>query len=474
MFRHALVRDAVYAMLTREDRELGHGLAAGWLESVGERDAVLLAEHLVHGGAAARAAVFFRRAAEEALEGNDLDAALAHAARAEELGATDEELGRIRLVETEVRRWRGNNDGATAAAQEALELLLPGSPLWCRTAAELAGALGRKGDRVGLGRLADALMALAGGGSAGEDLAAALARVAIYHYYVGDVGPPVRIRERLEAEPIAWAPRAQAWLHVLRANEALFRGDLGAYLAEVRAARGRFLEVGFLRRTVNEAVNVGYALLELGAHAEAHDILRGAVAEADQLGLTDISLMAMHNLGRVLARLGRVDEARRVEREAADAFAERGDVRMEGGSRVYLAAILAQGGDLVTAEEEARRAVRLLANVPTLTPYALARLGGVLLATGRVDEALEVAQRARDAAKELGAVEEGEALVRLVLARALRAAGRDADARSVIADACARVRERAGHIGDEALRASFLENVPENLETFSFAKELGA
>jgi tetratricopeptide (TPR) repeat protein len=473
VFRHALLRDAIYAMLTREDLELGHGLAAEWLEGVGERDAILLAEHLAKGGVDERAALFFRRAAEEALEGNDLDAALGHARRAIELGAADEELGRARLVETEVHRWRGENEAATRAAREALALLAPGSPPWSRTAAELAGALGRMGDRAGLSRLADELIERTEGESASEDIAAALARVAIYHYYVGDVGPPVRIRERLESEPSAWTPRAQAWLHVLRANEALFRGDLGAYLAEVRAARGRFLEVGALRRTVTEAVNVGYALLELGAHPEAHDILHAAVLEADQLGLTDISLMARHNLGRVLARLGRIDEARRVEREAALAFGERGDVRMEGGSRVYLAAILAQGDDVALAEEEARNAVALLADVPTLMPYALARLGRILLETGRVDEALEMAERSRDAAKALGAVEEGEALVRLVHARALHAAGRSDEARDAIREARARVEERAGHIGDATLRASFLENVPENVETFAFAEELG-
>jgi predicted ATPase len=36
-FRHALLRDAAYAMLTVDDRLRAHGLAADWLQTVGER-----------------------------------------------------------------------------------------------------------------------------------------------------------------------------------------------------------------------------------------------------------------------------------------------------------------------------------------------------------------------------------------------------------------------------------------------------
>src|SRR6185503_11381753 len=72
-FRHALVREAAYGMLTEEDRSVGHRLAGEWLEQAGEGDAVVLAEHFERGGEPARAASWFRRAAEEAFEGNDLE-----------------------------------------------------------------------------------------------------------------------------------------------------------------------------------------------------------------------------------------------------------------------------------------------------------------------------------------------------------------------------------------------------------------
>jgi tetratricopeptide (TPR) repeat protein len=80
-FRHALIREAAYTMLTEGDMVLGHALAAEWLEQAGEGDAMVLAEHKERGGEPARAAIWYRRAAEEAFEGNDLEAAIARAGK---------------------------------------------------------------------------------------------------------------------------------------------------------------------------------------------------------------------------------------------------------------------------------------------------------------------------------------------------------------------------------------------------------
>lgn len=44
MFRHALLRETAYALLTDDDRRLGHVLAGEWLEKQGEHDALVLAK----------------------------------------------------------------------------------------------------------------------------------------------------------------------------------------------------------------------------------------------------------------------------------------------------------------------------------------------------------------------------------------------------------------------------------------------
>ncbi len=48
-------REGAYAMLTEEDRKLGHRLAGEWLEQHGETDPMVLAGHFERGGAKARA-----------------------------------------------------------------------------------------------------------------------------------------------------------------------------------------------------------------------------------------------------------------------------------------------------------------------------------------------------------------------------------------------------------------------------------
>src|SRR5205814_1674125 len=94
VFRNAALREAAYAMLTEADRSLGHRLAGVWLEQIAQAgdgragvDAGALAEHFAIGRDPARAAIWFRRAAEQALEGNDFATALARAERGVRCGA---------------------------------------------------------------------------------------------------------------------------------------------------------------------------------------------------------------------------------------------------------------------------------------------------------------------------------------------------------------------------------------------------
>jgi eukaryotic-like serine/threonine-protein kinase len=94
-FRHTLVREAAYGMLTDEDRALGHRLAAEWLEQVGEPSAAVIAEHFDRGGDRARAAQFYQRAAAQALAASDLEAAEAHTARAQAVLMSGEAEGEL-------------------------------------------------------------------------------------------------------------------------------------------------------------------------------------------------------------------------------------------------------------------------------------------------------------------------------------------------------------------------------------------
>ena len=61
-FRHGLMRDAAYALLTDADRTTGHHRAAQYLEATGGQDAAAIAEHYERGGDRARAVPFYQQA----------------------------------------------------------------------------------------------------------------------------------------------------------------------------------------------------------------------------------------------------------------------------------------------------------------------------------------------------------------------------------------------------------------------------
>jgi tetratricopeptide (TPR) repeat protein len=471
-FRNALVREAAYGMLTDQDRILGHRLGRRWLEHTGEREPVVLGEHAERGGEREQAAVFYGRAAEQALEGNDLGLVLAHAERAVGCGAEGEELGAVRLVQAVAHRWRGEFDAMLKAGIEAMAQLPRASTRWCNSVAEVAVACRALGQLDRLGKLAAELHDISPAAEVVAPWAKAVARVAMQLFLCGqpELGDDLLaqiLRVTDMGELGRRDPTAVAWIHQARAFDALYAGDPGGYLHESAAAGAFFEQVGDLRGVCNSRVHLGFAYKEVGAYAEAEQALRRALVAAERMGLYNVVATAKNNLGLVLARLGRLDEAQAVETEAIRDSAAQGTRRLEGGSRHYLAIILELRGRLDDAEREARNAAELLGISPPLRAHALATLAHVLLARGKATAALEAAREAMDVLESLGAMEEGEAATRLVYAEALAGAGHDVAAEEAIREARDRLWDRASKIRDPAWRQSFLERVPENVGTLA-------
>ncbi len=100
-FRHALLREGAYAMLTERDRKLGHGLAGAWLESrlgVSAERYGVIGDHFMRAEAWDKGIDFLHRAG---------DAAMAVYAFQEARAHYDRVLARLsRLPDTEERRRR--------------------------------------------------------------------------------------------------------------------------------------------------------------------------------------------------------------------------------------------------------------------------------------------------------------------------------------------------------------------------------
>ncbi|HEY8042064.1 MAG TPA: protein kinase, partial [Polyangiaceae bacterium] len=129
-FRHSLLREAAYAMLTDADRITGHRLAAEWLGAAGEKDALIIADHFERAHEGGKAVPWLLRAAQMEVDGGNDQAAIALGQRGVTCGPDDAERGLIRLVQTQAFVMRGDWPGVVEAGREAMALLPNGSIQW--------------------------------------------------------------------------------------------------------------------------------------------------------------------------------------------------------------------------------------------------------------------------------------------------------------------------------------------------------
>jgi tetratricopeptide (TPR) repeat protein len=468
-FRHGLVREAAYSVLVGEDRVLGHRLAGAWLEEAGERDALTLAEHFDRGHAADRAAIWYHRAAEQALEGNDLEGALRRSERAIALGAEGEVVAALFQIQAEAFKWRGANADAREAARKAMAASTAGSDAWCAAAGEVAAASGKLADRAALVEVAESLLALPTGSSASARTVA-IARTATQLSLMGQGDVVERLLARLVGGGTATDPAVAGWVLEARAVSAGSGGDPGGRVRLADAAAESFEAAGDLRNACLQRVSVGYAYNEIGSYGEAERALRGALAVADRLGLDNAVGTARAQLGRTLGRKGALPAAREELGRAIEALRAQKNARLAAVATRYLADVLLREGQLEAAEREAQTAVEGLSGAPAMVGDALAMLADVQRARGSTALALATAERAMAALEAAGKIAIGEAAIRLAHAQALEAAGELDRARAALAVARDRLLARAKTLTDSELRRAFVESVTEHARTLELAR----
>jgi tetratricopeptide (TPR) repeat protein len=470
VFRDACVREAAYAALTDEDRALGHRLAGAFLERAGPADPVAMAEHFRRGGEPRRSVPWSLRAAGQALEASELSAAIA---RAEEGvacgGGSPAEIGALRLIQAEAHVWRGELAAAAERGEEAALLLEPGGAPWFRAFTQIALAAGRRGDldRVEA-LLGPALTAPIRPGADGARVVC-LGFCASQLLFGGRLAAADPLHAALGEVSLASDAQARGIVHQVQAFRASLAGDLGGCRDGLVAALTAFEEAGDRRNACATRGNLGYVHAQLGDLAGAEEALSAAHVAADRLDLADLATVVEHNLGPVLAGCGRLDEARRLEQRAVKAFAQQGDRRLLAVAQVYLARIALAADDLAEAERAAAAALEAADGAPPARPYALATLGAVLLRSGRIADACAATGAAHAALAAGEPIEEGEAFVGLCHARALLAAGEIEALPAALADARARLLDRAACIRDPEWRRRFLADVADNAETLALA-----
>jgi tetratricopeptide (TPR) repeat protein/predicted Ser/Thr protein kinase len=466
VFRHELLREAAYATLTDDDRRLAHGLAGRFLEAAGHTDAVALARHYASGALPARAVYWYRRAAELALEGNDISMVLERVALALDSGAEGEELGRLSLLRAEAHKWRGDNAEAEAHAVEAVQRLGAGTREWFRAVAEAAAAAGKQRHQERLAGLCEALLAV----DPGLDLDAARiawARTAVQLFYVGVIDRMAALIARIEATGGAAAATPQAAGHIYEALAV--RGDELARIRFGEQAIAAFEAAGDERNACTQRIVVGFGLNELGSYRRAVAILGAALASAERLGLHNVLAVANLQLGLAWSCSGELDGAEAALGRALAAFEGQGNRLMQAAALTYVAATALARGDLARAERHALAALAAAGEAWMARAGAEAMLARVRLAQGAPLEAVTAARAAVTALARTGERAPRKGLIRLALAEALHGAGQLDEARAALGDARDRIVARAAEL-DPSLRADFLAQ-PEHARTLRWAEE---
>ncbi len=474
-FRNTLVRDVTYQMLTDEDRLLAHALAADWLESNGEVDPFVLADHRQRGGQMELAVTAYVRAIIRALGVSDFARVLDLGQRAKACGASGDALGDILTMEAEAHRWRGETRDCAAAAKRALEVAEPGSPRYFCALRHSAYAASFTGDTAELARLSTLLRVMPSDESLG-DWTRAVAQAANGLVIVGHKSAHEELFERLEQFPperVEREPELRDALLVSRGLRAYVRGDWFGLETTQRVAAQAKRDVGDERGFFQRLSNAGFASLSLGRYERAlatyAEICEGAV----KLNMTTLELNATQNSAFVRLCMGEYEAAESGSRKVLAGGKLEAPRSMAFAHLCLARALLAQG-QLEDAEREARLGDE---NAPTSTVrmYAQSVLADILLTGGRLDEALQASEESLRLLRPLtSAVAFGDMFAHVIHAAVLRARGDTNAARDAIKEARQIFVTRRDFVSDDEARASFMTKSPDVQRLERVAAELAA
>jgi tetratricopeptide (TPR) repeat protein len=220
-------------------------------------------------------------------------------------------------------------------------------------------------------------------------------------------------------------------------------------------------------------LNTASTLNALGMFEDAERMLERALSDARTRRMRILEAFALQNLGMSQARLGQLDRAIELARQATRIADETNAARLRVFARIYEAVFLCwrgAPGDHGVALTVARQAVEEARPHVAILPQARFALARVQLARRAIDAAVETAREAAHAIDGMP-VEEWEEAIRLTLVEALLAAGEIEEADHALDMAFRLVISRARAIRRPEHRAAFLRRIAETARIVDLARE---
>ena len=481
LFGHALIQESAYSMLTSEDRVLGHRLAAEYLLTAGENDALVLAEHFASGGAKEQAVQFYRQVVSEDLAGNDFQAALRHIERAVQLDAQGPALGALLAMQAEAHLWLAAYQPAIERAEEAMQLVPPGSPDWYRAVDAISISAARLLRHDRLLALSKQLFALL----APPDDAPALAiplfvtssvRLSMQLFIAGQYDGAIpllhKIEEIVAQAPAPHPPTMMAQVLAMRANRAAVEWKLDISRDLYEQSAELLDQVGDVRGACSQRLDAALFCSDIADFSRMEHLLRKIVPVAESLGLLRLLGVARSALSTAMWRQGRAEEALPLCLTALQELIVAGDSRQQGVCRINIARIQLTRGELDLAQQAATEAAESLSVIPRFRLRALSLQAQIALAQGNIALAEAASTESMAVLTKLGRAGTDEALVRLNYAKTQLLLGRTEVAAEVLAQGRQRLQDRARIISSPAIRDDFLYKLSENAELLALAAQL--
>ena len=467
-FRHALVRDAAYGLLSDKERVLSHQAAGRYLEAAGEPDPMVLAEHYERGHVPAQAARCYSRAAEQAHWGGDTPSAIARAQRGLRCEPSVSGQAAMLSLLAEAYGWSGDFRTGSRFAEQALQLAIPGSRAWASALATLQAWALVTEDAANLRRYTGTLLGTPPLPGAIETVAFAMMATSYTNELGNQAHDAARVVRSLESLFTGGPPSllAGAWLDLARAFfHVHLTGEPWTALAYARRARLGFEEAGHRRGALATRIAAGLSLWRLGQHAAAEAELRATIGTGADFGPMTPQRDAV--LVCVLAERGDAEAARALAQAHLDAALAAGRPLDQGLSHWALAEVLRHAGELGAAEAAAQRALVLLRGIGLHLLAARLTLAAIQLRRGQASAALAEAQGVLEAHRAAGSVSFRAGLARLLCAEARHALGDEAGARETLSHARGVLLSQLARIDDSELRQSFQTGVPEHARTLA-------
>lgn len=472
-FRHALMRDAAYGLLADDERIQGHRLAGEYLETMGEQDSLVVAEHFVQGQQPARAWRHFMQAAEQSRDNGDMETALVIAERGLALDPEPLVRGALLAVKADAFVWRERYAEVLTFGLEALGLLEVGSKRWCQLMQQLMPCTALTGRFDLLGDLGRQLVETTPADDAKGYYVAATCWISVSYGIMGQKAACEAFLERagkIIADLPACERMAAAYYESAQGNYTHLINQMPwpnmvRNATSVVAAK----EAGMSRIEVLTSVYHGKALMDLGDVARGETILREAVALAKHLNEAMNFTYGRTYLARLLALHGSTDALAEAYSLAEQILATENQ-SLAGLAHGVIAQIEQRRGNLVAAGKASAAAVDAVRFFPTYAWDIIALHASILMDLHRAEEALDLSRQWLERLESLGVAGFGEIHLRLAVAEALHATGSPEAACTELRRTLDRLRVHLETIPEAAVREQYMTQVPTNARVLELAE----